>query len=454
MSTVETNRIVYTVSELNGRVRLVLNTQFGTVWVEGEISNLSQPSSGHLYFTLKDRDAQVRCALFRGNARAVGFRPQNGMHVLVRAQVSLYEPRGDYQLIVEYLEEAGDGALRRAFEALKQKLAAEGLFDQARKKPLPSLPRCLGLITSPTGAAVRDVLTVLRRRFPALPVVIFPVKVQGREAAPEIAEAIARADRLGGCDVLIVARGGGSLEDLWAFNEEIVARAMAACSVPIVSGVGHETDVTIADLVADLRAPTPSAAAEAVSPDQTEWLARFIRLEAQLRHHIGMHLQRHIRALSFLDTRLNQLHPRRQIQRHAQRLDELELRRRRAMTGDLERRAARLSTLEARFHRHRPDQILNFLTTRRIELTRRLHAATRRLVQESRQRLALAGGKLQAVSPLATLSRGYTITLRHRDGQILRSAREASEGELIETRFAADRLLSRVEGRDSSDVCD
>jgi len=438
-------RVVYTVSELNGMARLVLSTHFGTIWVEGEISNLSQPSSGHLYFTLKDSDAQVRCALFRGSTRGLGFRPQNGMQVLVRAQVGLYEPRGDFQLIVDYLEEAGDGALRRAFEVLKQKLASEGLFDQDRKKPLPALPHCLGVITSPTGAAVRDILTVLARRFPALPVVIFPVKVQGRDAAPEIAQAIAKAEQFGQCDVLILARGGGSLEDLWAFNEEIIARAMAACRLPIVSGVGHETDVTIADLVADLRAPTPSAAAEAVTPDRADWLARFARLEALLRHHVSVHLSRHARALTVLDARLNQVHPQRQSQRHAQRLDELELRLLRAMAAGLERRQGKVATLHAHLQAHRPDRTLNELSARVDASHRRLVQAVQTALRLQRQRLALSGEKLHAVSPLATLARGYTITLRQRDGKVLRSAREVAKGEWIETRFAEDSLLSRVE---------
>lgn len=438
-------RTIYSVAELNGRARLVLSTQLGTVWVEGEISNLAQPSSGHLYFTLKDSDAQVRCALFRGSTRGLGCRPQNGMQALVHAQVTLYEPRGDYQLVVDYVEEAGDGALRRAYEALKQKLAGEGLFDQGRKRALPTLPRCLGVITSPGGAAVRDILHVLARRFPALPVVIFPVKVQGRDAGPEIAAAIALAERVGICDVLIVARGGGSLEDLWAFNEEVVARAMAACTLPIVSGVGHETDVTIADLVADLRAPTPSAAAESVSPDRAEWMARCARLDAQLRHHMRAQQERHIRALSFLDARLKLAHPRRQLERHAQRLDELDLRLQRAHASNLLQCTASLISAQARLQRQRPDQRLNLFATRRDEWDRRLNVAMSCLLQQGQSRWTQAGAKLHAVSPLATLARGYSITLRQRDGKILHSAGEVQKEELLETRFAESTLISRVE---------
>lgn len=439
------NRIVYSVSELNGAVRLLLSTHFGTLWVEGEISNLAQPSSGHLYFTLKDQDAQVRCAMFRGSARDLGFRPENGGRVVVRAQVGLYEPRGDYQLVVDYMEEAGDGALRRAFEALKLKLAGEGLFDPARKKKLPTLPACIGVVTSPSGAAVHDILSVLKRRFPALPVIVFPVKVQGTEAKREIARALALADRLELCDLLILARGGGSLEDLWAFNEEIVARAMAACKIPIIAGIGHETDVTIADLVADLRAPTPSAAAEAAAPDASEWLARFIRLEARLAHHLRLLLSRQGQSLLHLRKRLQQAHPHKQIQRNAQRLDELEMRLGRAVRAAAASREAKLHTLSARLHRHHPEPRLHLLASRQAELSRRLAAAIGNLLQRRQQTMTAAGEKLHAVSPLATLARGFTITTRAEDGTILRSAREVEIGEPIETRLFEGTLLSRVE---------
>lgn len=248
---------ILTVSDLNEAVRQQLESGFPLVWVEGELSNLARPASGHLYFSLKDSGAQVRCALFRNRARLLGFRPADGTQVLARARVSLYAPRGDYQLIVEHMEESGDGALRRAFEALRRKLEAEGLFDPATRRPIPAFPRRVGVITSPSGAAIRDILSVLRRRFPALPVLVFPVPVQGTEAAPAIVRALEQAACQGDCDVLILARGGGSLEDLWAFNEESVARAIRACPLPVVSGVGHETDVTIADFAADLRAATP-----------------------------------------------------------------------------------------------------------------------------------------------------------------------------------------------------
>ena len=440
----EITRTVFTVTELNGSVRLLLSSHFGIIWVEGEISNLAQPSSGHLYFTLKDQDAQVRCALFRGPAKSLVFRPANGMRVLARAQVSLYEPRGEYQLIVDYLEEAGDGALRRAFEALKTKLSTEGLLDAERKKTIPVPPTCLGVITSPTGAAVRDIITVLKRRFPALPVILFPVRVQGTEAKHDIVRAIALADRLQCCDALILARGGGSLEDLWAFNEEIVARAMAACSIPIVSVVGHETDLTIADLVADLRASTPSAAAEAVSPDGGEWLARFIRLEGRLRHQMRIRLKHEEELLAHVLKRLQQAHPERQMQRNAQRLDELELRLNRAVLANLSKRDAKLQTLTAKLDNQHPAQRIKLLETRQGALSRRLAVAMTSQLERRRQTIKASGEKLHAVSPLATLERGYAIASRSRDGKILRAINDATFSELLEIRLTDGVLISKV----------
>lgn len=437
-------RTVYTVTELNGSARLVLSSHFGTIWVEGEISSLAQPSSGHFYFTLKDQDAQVRCALFKGSSRSLTFRPANGMSVVARAQVGLYEPRGEYQLIVDYLEEAGDGALRRAYEALKNRLAHEGLFESNRKRAIPQPPRCLGVVTSPTGAAVRDILTVLKRRFPALPVIIFPVKVQGMEAKHEIVRAIALAERVGLCDTLILARGGGSMEDLWAFNEEIVARAIAACRIPIVCGIGHETDTTIADLVADLRAPTPSAAAEAVSPDGTAWLARLQRLEALLRHHLHSTLDRQGQNLAHLGKRLQQAHPEKQMQRNAQRLDELELRLKHSMLTNGLLRESRLQTLAAKLRSRHPTQTLGLLAARQTEASRRLRTAMARNMDWRRQAVQAVGEKLHSISPLATLNRGYAITSLARDGKIVRKAEEVELGETVEIRLAEGVLTGTV----------
>ncbi|MDD5033669.1 MAG: exodeoxyribonuclease VII large subunit, partial [Methylococcaceae bacterium] len=305
-------------------------------------------------------------------------------------------------------------------------------------------PACVGVITSPTGAALRDILTVLKRRFPALPVILFPVKVQGNEAKNEIARAITLADRLGRCDLLILARGGGSLEDLWAFNEEIVARAMAACTLPIVSGVGHETDVTIADLVADLRAPTPSAAAEAASPDGGEWLSRFTRLETRLHRHLLRVLGSQAQTLDFLCKRLQQAHPEKQLQRGAQRLDELEIRLNRAMSAISARREARLQTLTARLQIQHPAPRLLWLESRRGELKRRLSTALLTLLTQQRQTVTSAGEKLHAVSPLATLRRGYAIATRASDGQILHGVAEVDIGETVAIRLADGLIAAEI----------
>lgn len=280
---------VFTVTRLNSAVRMILEQDLGLVWLTGELSNLAMPSSGHWYFSLKDLGAQVRCAMFKGNNRRVAFRPQDGMQVLVQARVSLYEPRGDYQLIIESMQPAGDGVLALRFEELKRRLGAEGLFDEGRKRPLPREPRAVGLVTSATGAALHDMLTVLKRRAPDLPIFIYPTQVQGSAAIGQIVAAIALANRRAEVDVLIVGRGGGSLEDLWCFNEEVVARAIANSAIPVISAVGHEVDVTISDFAADLRAPTPSAAAELVAPDQSARAQRLAHLWQRLVQVINRH---------------------------------------------------------------------------------------------------------------------------------------------------------------------
>lgn len=432
------------VSELNRQVRNLLEVSFMTLWVQGEISNLSRPSSGHWYFTLKDDKAQVRCAMFRNRNLFVKTPPRDGDQVTLRAKVSLYEGRGDYQLIVEDMEAAGEGALRRAFEALKLKLAAEGLFDETHKKPIPSLPRHIGVVTSPTGAAIHDILTVLKRRFPAIPVTLFPVAVQGAEAAGEIRRAIETANRVSDCDVLIVGRGGGSLEDLWPFNEEIVARAIFASRIPIVSAVGHEVDVTIADFVADLRAPTPSAAAEKISPDREELRRRLgqyeIRLFSQIRNQLRQHQQR----LEGLAKRLK--HPGHRLQEQAQRLDELELRLRQAQKRLLEQRRQRLESLHLRLRGRSPLNLIRLSEQRTANLRERLQRAVLQQLQLREQRLAQAAHTLQAVSPLATLSRGYSILLTQ-DQRAVRRYDEVREGDLIEARLKEGRLYCKVESR-------
>lgn len=391
-------REILTISRLNREARFLLERGLGAVWLEGEISNLSRPASGHWYFSLKDDAAQVRCAMFRARNLLLRFPLKDGAHVLARGRVSLYEARGEFQVVVDSLEEAGEGALRRRFEQLKQKLAAEGLFDESHRQPLPRLPRRIGVITSPTGAAIRDILHILRRRFPAIPVLIYPVAVQGEAAPREIAQALQLAGRRADCDVLILARGGGSLEDLWAFNEEIVARALFECPIPVVSGVGHEVDVTIADFVADERAPTPSGAAERVVPDRAEWL----RLVATSGGRIAAAMRRYLsdlrQTLAVHRKGLARSHPGARLREHAQRLDELE---------------------------------------------GRMTLAARTRLERAKMRLAAALRTLNAVSPLATLDRGYAIVTGP-DGRVLQDAATVNPGDTVGARLAVGRLTARV----------
>ena len=436
-------RDVYTVSRLNREARGLLESRLGTVWIEGEVSNFSRPSSGHWYFSLKDAGAQVRCAMFRGRNAVAGPPPRDGAQVLLRARVSLYEPRGDYQLIVDHLEPAGEGALRRRFEELKRRLAAEGLFDTGRKRPLPALPRAVGVVTSPTGAALRDILHVLRRRFPAVPVVLYPVPVQGEAAAPRIAGAIALASARAEVDVLIVGRGGGSLEDLWPFNEEAVVRAIVAASMPVVSAVGHEVDFTLADFAADLRAPTPSAAAELVVPDASEWLRALAdqgpRLAGAWRRRAATWRE----DLTWTRRRLQQLHPAVRLEREAQRLDELDGRLRAALRLTLTARAHGLAALRGDLQALSPAAQLAELRRRLEVLAARLHPAARAAIDRGRGRLGGSLRALQAVSPLATLERGYAI-VSLADGRVLTDTAAVAAGDEIGARLARGRLSAKV----------
>ncbi len=447
-------RDVYSVSQLNRAARSILEGSFPLSWVEGEISNLAKPASGHLYFTLKDEVASVRCAMFRQRNRLLSFTPENGAQVLIRAQVSLYEGRGEFQLIAEHMEEAGDGALRRLLEALKNRLAAEGLFDAARKKILPTLPRCIGVVTSLTGAAIRDILSILQRRFPSLPVIIYPVQVQGNGAAAQIARAIHLASQRKDCDVLIVARGGGSLEDLSAFNDEAVARAIYACEIPVVSGIGHEIDFTIADLVADQRAATPSAAAELVSPDQNETVYSVTRQRNRLAALMQDRITRKRQMLDWLMKRLQQQHPGQRLHTQAQRLDELEQRLHHTQRVLLRHQRSTLAELSSRLHRHIPSHRLDQLRIQHQNLVQRMHHALRLTMERSQQRLISASRALDTVSPLATLARGYAIvstaaTLSRAAHvplhTVLRSACDVAPGDKIEVRLARGRLLCHAE---------
>ncbi len=442
--TTRPQREIFSVSRLNREVRGLLEGNFPLVWVEAEISNLARPTSGHWYFTLKDPSAQIRCAMFRGKNARLRFQPENGDQVLVRAQLSLYEARGDYQMIVEHMEEAGDGALRRAFEQLKQRLDAEGLFDEAGKKSLPPLPKQIGVITSPSGAAVRDILQILQRRFPSIPVVIYPVAVQGDAAVAEIVAALKTATRRNECDVLIVARGGGSLEDLWAFNEEKVARAIHQCPIPIVSGVGHEVDFTIADFVADLRAPTPSGAAELVSPDRAVWQQRLAQHQSRLQTVMQQRLTQRQQQLSWLDKRLQQQHPGQQLRQQNQRLDELDQRLQRSMQQRLQQCRSELTHASAKLQQHNPQRQIHQLLATQQQLSSRLQRVMQQALQQRRQQLQGVGRALDAVSPLATLGRGFSITRNHQDGRLLRDIKGINIGDTVETQLAQGRLVCDV----------
>ncbi len=435
---------IYSVSELNRETKRLLANHFRTVQVQGEISNLSQPSSGHYYFTLKDAQAQIRCAMFKGQQQRLSFKPANGDSVIATAQVSLYEPRGDYQLVVEHLAEAGDGALRLAFERLRQKLLTEGLFDQERKKPLPALPDRIGVITSPSGAAIHDILSVLKRRFPAIPVLIYPVAVQGESAKFEISAALAQANRNPQTDVLILARGGGSLEDLWAFNEEIVARAIAASKIPVISAVGHEVDFSIADFVADLRAPTPSAAAERVVPEAGILLGAFANVERQMQRLIQQKLLRQRQHLEWLEKALRSQHPGQRLQRNAQRLDELELRLRHAMLNRWAHARQQAAIREQRLYRNQPRAAINAQQRQLQYFRQRLQAALNGKIAALKSRQAAAAQTLHAVSPLATLDRGYAIVQGHGSAQVVKSVNQLNSGDLLDTRLADGRIVSRI----------
>ena len=435
---------VFTVSRLNRDARMLLERGLGSVWLEGEISNLSRPGSGHWYFSLKDAAAQVRCAMFRQRNLMVRFPVRDGAQVLARGRVSLYEPRGEFQVVIDHLEEAGEGLLRRRLEELKQKLAAEGLFDTRHKQPLPALPRRIGVITSPTGAALRDILHILRRRFPAIPVLIYPVAVQGAAAPREIEQALRLAGERRDCDVLIVARGGGSLEDLWAFNDEAVARAMFACPIPIVSGVGHEVDFTIADLVADERAPTPSGAAERVVPDRAEWLRTLGATARRLSLAVRRRLTDQRQALLLREQRLARAHPGAVLRQHAQRLDELDARLRLALRTRLERDRARHDAARALLLRASPALRVAALRLRLEAARRGLAAAAQGRVSEGRRRFELAARTLHTVSPLATLDRGYAIVTTDPGGALLRDAEALRPGAQVAARLARGRFTARV----------
>ncbi|WP_318443574.1 exodeoxyribonuclease VII large subunit [Photobacterium leiognathi] len=439
----QTNSRIYTVSSLNAQVRLILENEMGVVWLIGELSNFSMPVSGHWYFTLKDSRAQVKCAMFKGSNRHVTFKPGNGNQVLVKARLSLYEPRGDYQLIIESMQPEGDGRLQQQFEQLKMSLAAEGLFAQSLKKALPDQPKRVGIITSKTGAALHDILHVLQRRDPSLPIVIYPTMVQGEGSAISIAQAIGRANARQECDVLIVGRGGGSLEDLWAFNEEIVARTIAASQIPIVSAVGHEVDVTIADFVADVRAPTPSAAAELISRDMTHQTQLLDRKRQQLRHAITAYLSQSLRQTTQLQHRLERQHPQLRLNLQQQHLDEISQRLTQAMARKLQKHQQHIEHNNYKLSLYSPASLVRNAQRNLERSEQRLYDALDRKLLNARHKLAVAAEKLETVSPLATLARGYSIT-RNEQGDVIRKASQVKAGDTLITTVTDGEIHSSV----------
>jgi exodeoxyribonuclease VII large subunit len=436
---------VFTVSQLNQRAKQLLEVSFATVKVEGELSSLSRPSSGHWYFSLKDSGAQVRCAMFRSRVAQLRFQPKEGDLIEIRARVSLYEARGDYQLIVDGMKPAGEGALLLAFQDLKKRLAQQGLFEPERKRPLP-LPKRIGVITSPSGAALHDILTVLERRAPDIEVDIYPTQVQGAQAAGQIIEAIQRANRDNRVDVLIVGRGGGSMEDLWCFNDERLAHTIAQSSLPIISAVGHETDTTIADFVADQRAATPSAAAELVSPDHQQRVQQLQTLDHRLRQQMQARLQEARQQVSNVRHRLQS--PEHTIQRHAQRLDQLESRLRRAWQQQQQQRQARLNQQQQALLGQHPERIIQLGQTRQQQLQQRLHRAMEQCLQQQRLQLANQVKLLDSLSPLSVLSRGYAICTAL-DGTVIQHPQQVRHGDRIQARLAQGTITCQVTDPDA-----
>ena len=456
---------VYAVSRLVREARSALEGSFPLVWVEGEISNLAMPASGHIYFTLKDEAAQVRCAMFRNRNRQLRFTPENGMQVLLRVRVTLYEGRGEFQLVVEHMEEAGSGALQRAYEALKYRLGQEGLFAQEQKKIIPAMPSSIGIVSSPDGAAVHDILSVLKRRFPAVNVVLYPVAVQGDGSAAQIKNAIALADKRQECDVLIIGRGGGSLEDLWSFNDEKLARAIFDCQIPIISAVGHEVDFTIADFVADVRAPTPSVAAELAVPDSSELLIKIQAFGRRLTTLIRQQLQGELRHIQHLFRRLPQ--PKTQLNQQVQLITRLKQQLHRSFLRAVENKQQKLDLLTVRLKHPQAKidtqkqkvaglktrlqqtikqklQRVKYQQARLQQLQKQIQVSMQQILTTKKTKLSQQIRTLAAVSPLSTLERGYSITTAAETGEVLQNVETVELGDSINVRLQHGQLNCEV----------
>ncbi|WP_438862712.1 exodeoxyribonuclease VII large subunit [Neptunicella sp.] len=434
---------IFTISKLNRLSRTILESEIGTIWVAAEISNFVKASSGHWYFTLKDPKAQIRAAMFKGNNRYIKMIPKEGEQVLVRANISLYEPRGDYQLIVEHMELGGEGQLKQQFEQLKNRLAAEGLFAQQYKQALPDSIKRVGVITSSSGAALHDILTVLKRRSPLTEVIIYPSQVQGQSATQQIVQAIQTANQRQEVDVLLVGRGGGSLEDLWCFNEEAVARAIFASYLPVISAVGHEVDVTIADFVADLRAATPSAAAELISQDQRQLAQKIDRGLAQLLRNLQQQLKTKHHQLQLLNHNLQRHHPSNKLKQQAQRVDHLQLNLINVMEKLVHQKSVRFQQAQSELHRQSPAHHLELAKRQLTHAQQSLHGTLRQLVHNKKQALAESSHLLNTLSPLTTLARGYSISLH--EGHVVKSKETLKSGDKLTSRFVDGEVISTVE---------
>ncbi len=434
---------IFTVSRLNQSVRQLLEMEMGQIWLTAEISNFSQPSSGHWYFTLKDAQAQVRCAMFRNSNRRTTFRPQNGQQVLVKASITLYEPRGDYQLITESMQPAGDGLLQQQFDQLKQQLTSEGLFDQNHKQPLPEPARQVGVITSTSGAALHDILQVLQRRDPSLPVIVYPTAVQGADAPIQIIRAIQLANQRAECDVLIVGRGGGSQEDLWSFNDEHVARAIFNSRIPVVSAVGHETDVTITDFVADLRAPTPSAAAELVSRNQIELVRKIQGRKQRMEMAMDYYLAQRNQQFTRLEHRLQQQHPHLRLARQQTLLLKLQRRLAENVQNHIRRLSRHTERCQQRLAQVQPQGQIHRYSQQVQQQEYRLRQALERQLNGYHQRFGIACSQLEAVSPLATLARGYSVT-QTPAGMVLKTTQQVQAGDKLTTRLQDGWIESEI----------
>ena len=435
---------VISVSELNKKAKSLLEKGIPKLWIEGEISNLAKPASGHMYFSLKDEMSQIRCAWFKQRQLQNTLNIVNGTKMLALGKIGLYEPRGEYQFIVEKMEIAGEGDLKRKYEDLKKKLSAEGIFSEENKSELPNLPKRIGVITSPSGAAVQDILTVLNRRFPIIPIIIFPVAVQGEQAAPQIQNALEKANFRADCDLLILARGGGSLEDLWAFNEEIVARAIFDSEIPIISAIGHETDVTISDFTADLRAPTPSGAAELAVPDQHDWIKSIDNISEKINTIITQQINSKSQLSDWINKRLSQSSPKMTVKRQIEKSNNLQKILSSSILQNLSKQDKNIHQLKSNLNEVSPRLKIHTQFSRIKELNQKIISCSNHLLEGLNNRIKLASKTLNSVSPLRTLDRGYAIARDAKTKNVIMSADNIEIENDIEVKLAKGEIKVTV----------